>query len=103
MQVAKPPCSRPWSSLIDFGQHLGGLGRELRQGADGADDERYGHCGLKSFAADVAQDDEGRALLCAFERNDLEEVAPNFLGWTIRARKGETGDGGQGFRNQDLL
>ena len=46
-------------ALIDLGQHLGGLGCEFGQGPDGADDERYGHGRLQSFAAHVAQHDEG--------------------------------------------
>ena len=45
-------------ALIDFDQHLGGLGRELGQRADGADDEGYSHRSFESFAAYIAQDDE---------------------------------------------
>jgi hypothetical protein len=86
--------------LIDFGQHLGGLRRELGQGADGADDKGNSHCGLKSFAADVTQYDERRVLLCVFQGNDLEEVASDLLRRVVGAGESEAGDGGKSLRNQ---
>ena len=52
----EPAPQSPMQALIDLGQHLGGLGRKFGQGPDRADDERYGHGRLQSFAADVAQD-----------------------------------------------
>ena len=92
-------------AAVKLRKQLGRPGIVVRQHTDSAHDERYGHGGFESLAADVAQNHQ-RSAACgrvAFDRNDLEEIAAHLLCWAVRAGKSKTGNGRQRSGDQQLL
>ena len=88
---------------IQLGQDFGRLRGVARHGARRAHNHGDGHGRLQALAAYVAQQDESAAFVFSFQRNDLEEVAADFLCRPVGAGHGKAGQGWQLVGDQHLL
>ena len=78
---------------VELREQPGGGRIVVCQRAHGAHDQRYRHGRHEPLAADIAQNHKCRS---AFQRDDLKEIAADFLSRTIGAGQREAGDDRQG-------
>src|SRR6185437_16418282 len=88
----------PAEDAVEVGEHVGGP--TLLRVTQGADDGAYGHGGLETFAADVADDDEERPVVAG---EDLEEIASYLLCGHVNTFDREAGGGRWRGGNQQRL
>ena len=93
VHMANEPPVQPRQKLCRIAGRFG-------QSPQGANDQRDGHGGLQSLAADVADDDQGLAI---GQRDDLEEVAANHLSGEVGAGNLVAGNDGRRLWHENLL